>query len=395
VKLYPANRRRFAWTLGLLVVAIAIDVAAHLPKGKPVAPRPADAVRLVSTSYRIDRLYASMQGPLSRQRDIYLAEAVKSSRYWITGVKLHVVNGEASREESQDWFCHANLTLPGDGANEPSSTSRADPMIMRTLAVKPVETPLDQHRRLNPDNSDLDHRLFTLVPGRNEIEFPEGFGIPMRDVEPLELMTMALNLNTPHPDKEIRFSTDVSISTNQTLNPVFRRAIYGHVTATPETTPRPEAMCVAPLVGEKALMGATCGPDMMDFRPAQVLAQFGENQIMHWIIPPGTHFYTNDVTAQFRLPSDTTIHYATGHLHPFGRRLTLLERQADGKESPLVTITAKSRTDRLGIEEISEIKSRDGIPIHQNSKFTLVTEYDNPTGKPIDAMSILYLYMAE
>ena len=381
--------------LGVLVLAVAADVAPRLARGRPVTTRPTDAVRLISDSYQIDRLYASMQGPLSRQRDIYLGNAVKASRYWITGVKLHVVNAAATREESQDWFCHANLTLPGDGAKEPSSTTQLDPVLARILAIKPDESPLEQHRRLNPDNADLDHRLFTLVPGRNEIELPEGFGIPMRDVEPLELMTMALNLNTPHPNKEIRFSTDVTISTNQTLVPVFRRALYGHVTATAESTPRPDAMCVASLVGEKALMGASCGPDMMDFKPARVLAEFGENQIMHWIIPPGTHFYTNDVSAQFNLPSDTTIHYATGHMHPYGQKLTLFEQQADGRDAPIITITAKSRTDKLGIEEISEIKTHEGIPVHQHGKYTLVTEYDNSTGRPIDAMSILYLYLVE
>ncbi len=383
----PANKKRLFWAVGLLAVVLAAQGVVQFRKGRRVPPRAVNAVRLFSNSFRIEKLYASMQGPFSYQTDIHLGEVMQAKRYWVTGVKLRVVNEEATREESQDLFCHANLTLPGDGDKDGS--------MFGTISLFKRETPLEQHRRLNPENVDLDNRLFTLVPGRSEIRLPEGFGIPMVDQESLDFMTMALNLNEPRLDKQIRFSSDISVSTNQSLRPVFRRALYCHVTATAETKPRPDAMCVAPATGEKAVLGASCGPDTMGFRATEIFKAFGENQIVHWIVPPGDHYYTNDVTAQLKLAGNTTIHYATGHLHPFGKRLVLIERKPDGKETAVLTITARCRTDRLGIEEMSEVKTVTGIPVHNESSYFLISEYDNDRGQPTDAMAILYLYLAE
>jgi hypothetical protein len=336
-----------------------------------------------------------MQGPFSSQEDIRLGDAAKSGRYWVTGVKLRVVNDAATREDSQDLFCHANLTLPGDGGKDTPNSPLRHNLMSQGLSLVKHESPLEQHRRLNPDNADLDNRLFTLIPGRSEIHLPDGFGIPLRDEESLDLMTMALNLNAPRLDRQIRFSSDISISTNQSLRPLYRRALYCHVTATSETTPRPDAMCVAPATGEKSVLGASCGPDTMGLRPTEIFKAFGPNEIVHWIVPPGSHLYTNDVTAQLRLRENTAIHYATGHMHPYGQTLVLIERAPDGSERALLTITAKCRTDRLGIDEISEIKSSNGIPIRKDRSYYLVASYQNTAGRPTDAMAILYLYLAE
>jgi hypothetical protein len=295
---------------------------------------------------------------------------------------MRVVGANGAREESSEWFCHANLTLPGDTA----------PAL---LFGEGVETPVEAHRRLNPDNADLDHRLFTLVPGREEIRLPDGFGIPMRTSEPLEFLSMALNLNAPRPDKRIRFATEITTSVDPSLKPVFRRALYCHVTSTPETTPRPDAMCVSPAAAGPGGYAASCGPDMQDFKPAWIEERFGKNQIMNWIVPPGRHFYTNDVTAQLNIPKDTTIHYATGHLHPYGAKLELIEENAGGGETPLLSVAVRNSEGRLGVREVSEVSRSEGIPVAKSSRYKLVAEYDNTTGRSIDAMAILYLYLSE
>jgi hypothetical protein len=337
---------------------------------------------LVSDVYHINRLYASMEGPVWRQGDVLPGRNLPTGRYWITGVKVRVVGQDRASEESSEWFCHANLTLPGD--NTPVSTFGNG-----------VETPTEVHRRLNPDNGDLDHRLFTLVPGREEIQLPEGFGIPMQTSEPLEFLSMALNLNAPRPDKHIRFATEISTSVDPSLKPVFRRALYNHVTSTPETAPRPEAMCVSPAAAAKDGYGAFCGPDMRDLKPNWVVGEYGKTQIMHWIVAPGRHLFTNDVTANLNISKDTAIHYATGHLHPYGAKLTLLEKKAGGAETPVLSVAVRNCDGRLGVREVSEVRSREGIPVSKSSQYKLVAEYDNTTGRNIDAMGILYLYLSE
>jgi hypothetical protein len=58
-------------------------------------------------------------------------------------------------------------------------------------------------------------------------------------------------------------------------------------------------------------------------------------------------------------------------------------------------ITAEHLTGRLGVKRMSEVTSREGIPLRKGRRYELVTEYNNTLGKPIDAMAIVYAYLAE
>jgi hypothetical protein len=44
---------------------------------------------------------------------------------------------------------------------------------------------------------------------------------------------------------------------------------------------------------------------------------------------------------------------------------------------------------------MTEIVSQGGIPFKKDGQYSLVAEYNNTTGHPIDAMAILYLYLSE
>ena len=57
-----------------------------------------------------------------------------------------------------------------------------------------------------------------------------------------------------------------------------------------------------------------------------------------------------------------------------------------------VTLVERDRTDRLGVQWMSEIKSREGIPLQKGRSYELIADYDNTTNAPIDAMAIIYLY---
>jgi hypothetical protein len=107
------------------------------------------------------------------------------------------------------------------------------------------------------------------------------------------------------------------------------------------------------------------------------------------MVPPGKHLYRSQVTAQMDLPFDTTVHYVTGHLHPFGTALTLIDLETG---MTVFTITARSYRDRLGVASVSEIASAHGVPIFKGRRYELLAEYDNTSPEAIDAMAILYLY---
>ena len=126
--------------------------------------------------------------------------------------------------------------------------------------------------------------------------------------------------------------------------------------------------------------------------PDGIVAQFGKDNTVHWMVPPGLHIYRSEVTRQLNLPFDTTAHYVTGHLHPFGRSLKLIEMDSG---QTVFDIRVGSMADRLGVESVSEISTRTGEPIYTDRRYELVAEYENTTDRPIDAMAILYLYAAE
>ena len=107
------------------------------------------------------------------------------------------------------------------------------------------------------------------------------------------------------------------------------------------------------------------------------------------MIPPGSYKTRVPVTDQLEIPSDTTIHYVTAHLHPYAKSVSLIDK-TDGVT--LFTIESTDFEDRRGVARMAEWKSADGVPIARSHEYELLTEYDNPTRGLIDAMSILYIY---
>jgi hypothetical protein len=107
------------------------------------------------------------------------------------------------------------------------------------------------------------------------------------------------------------------------------------------------------------------------------------------MVPPGRRQYRSEVTPQLRLPFDTTAHYVTGHLHPFGEALRLIDLESG---ETVFEVTSRSLEDRLGVEWMSEWQSAEGVPLTQDRRYALIAEYNNPLDHPIDAMGILYVY---
>jgi hypothetical protein len=99
-----------------------------------------------------------------------------------------------------------------------------------------------------------------------------------------------------------------------------------------------------------------------------------------------------DVTPQLNLPFDTTIHYATIHVHPFARGMEL--RDLTTSET-ILRLNSRDWSDRIGVAHVEEFKSVAGIPILRGHRYELAVEYDNTSNSNTDAMAILYLYLLE
>ena len=358
------NRRE----LTLLAIAVALLGPALYSLTLPHRAQES-VLTLISDPYRLDKTYRSMEGPWSVQSGIQLASAKKSRVQWITGLETEVVDATEKTPISQEFFCHSNLTFAEHGA-----------------------TP-DQHNKELGGKTHLDWRLFTLAPGRLSIEFPPGFGVPVPSNAPLDHVTMSLNLNARNQITNVRFRTNVHmISADQPGAPtkaLFRRALYvlqresesgeiGHACMT-----KPDAQHIGAGCGELVKVKLPDGSSVL--KPV-------EGMTNHWTVPRGGHIYKMEITPQLNLPFDTTIHYATIHVHPFARGMELRDLTTG---RTILRLNSQDWPDRIGVAHVEEFKSSDGIPILRRHRYELAVEYDNTSGSNTDAMAILYLYLLE
>ena len=169
---------------------------------------------------------------------------------------------------------------------------------------------------------------------------------------------------------------------------LFRRALYVHVPQTDSAN-----FSAATNMSVPSHVGAGCADFcQVNASAMSTLGAQGKGQTLHWLVPPGRHTYRTEITPQLDLPFDTTIHYATFHVHPFAKSLLLRDVTTN---EVLLDLKSRDWSDRLGVAHVDEVKSIEGIPIHGDHRYELVTEYDNTSGSAIDAMGILYLYLLE
>jgi len=361
---FRVNRRELA----LLAIAAALLWPAFYSLTPPHRAKES-ILTLTSDQYRLDKIYRSMEGPWSVQRGIELGSTKKSRVQWITGLETEVVDATEQTPISQEFFCHSNLTFAEHG-------------------------PLpDQYNNELGGKTHLDWRLFTLAPGRLSIEFPEGFGVPIPSDAPLDYVTMSLNLNARNQVTNVRLRTNVhTISADQPGAPtkaLFRRALYvlqresesgeiGHACMA-----KPDAQHIGAGCGELVKVKLPDGSSVL--KPV-------EGMTNHWTVPRGDHIYKMEITPQLNLPFDTTIHYATIHVHPFARGMELRDLTTG---QTILRLNSQDWPDRIGVAHVEEFKSNDGIPILRSHRYELAVEYDNTSGSNTDAMAILYLYLLE
>ena len=112
---------------------------------------------LISPVYHVDKIYRSMKGPSSNNN--FNFPGIKDDEIiWITGFKAVMVGEDGTTPVSQEFMCHSNLDMD-----------------------------VRAHKKLvGWDKTSTSSRLFTLSQGQYEIEFPEGYGIPLFGKEKLK-----------------------------------------------------------------------------------------------------------------------------------------------------------------------------------------------------------------
>jgi hypothetical protein len=353
----------------LLTIAGALAGPAIYSLTRPEEKPETQNLTLMSSAYRLDKIYRSMEGPYSLQSDIRITNAEGAKMQWVTGLETQVVDAMEPKAISQEFFCHSNLTFAEHGTR-----------------------PSQFNQRFG-GKTHLDWRLFTLVPGRLSITLPQGFGMLVPAGAPLDYFTMSLNMNPRNEPVNVRLRTVVhTIAADEPGAPtkaLFRRALY-------VLQPQDQAAHMNPLMNsrpEPHQIGAGCADSCkVNLSAVSTVGKTGEGQTPHWLVSQGHHIYTTEITPQLNLPFDTTIHYATIHVHPFARGMELRDLTSS---TTVLRLNSQDWPDRLGVAHVDELKSIDGIPIFRDHRYELRVEYDNTSNSTTDAMAILYLYLLE
>ncbi|MEM6797460.1 MAG: hypothetical protein AAF725_26060 [Acidobacteriota bacterium] len=317
---------------------------------------------VLSEVYRVDRIYRSMMGPWSGQK-IALGNPETDRVVWITGYRAVMVGADGESAMPQQFMCHSNLDVDREA-----------------------------HFAAMGESPGFGSRLFTLSQGQLEIDFPPGFGIPVRAGEALDLTTQVLNLNLPSPDPSLEVRHRVSLDyvidreIGPGMVPLLPTAAYGLALIEGEDgyfgidEPRAERHGPGCLVGETA----------SDHSYEDGL---GRTFSGHWQVPPGRQENRTLVTQLMRVPYETTIHYIAVHLHPFAESLTLRDLTA-GKDL-FVSRARNFEAGEIGLRQVDAFSSQEGIAVFPDHEYELVSVYDNTTPETQDSMAVMYLYLKD
>jgi hypothetical protein len=285
-----------------------------------------------------------MEGPGEVRKGIKLGG--DDELLWLTGYQAIMVDESGTQQLSQEFMCHNTLVL---------------------------DTTLGDYRTLLGTREYGSPRVFTLAQGAYRIDLPQGFAIPFPSRLGLQLQSQVLNLMPEHVGKVVRHKIRSEFVTDSSLwrkpQPLFLVEATGRALL---EDPGSRAPTEAP---------AANGRPRRDPQ--------GRVWTGHWQVPPGTHTNVTRVTKDLSLPFDTTVHYATSHLHPYARWQELRDLTTG---QVVHRIEAVSSADGRSLREIPAYSSDQGLELFADHEYELATEYVNTSSQPVTAMSMLFLY---
>jgi len=318
-------------------------------------------VTYLSDIYEVDGIYKSMKGP-SSVKEFSLNDSDEPELLWITGYKAEMVEPDGETPMSQEFMCHSNLDID----------------------IKTHEFLFKSGR------NSLQERVFTISQGQYEIDFPEGFGIPILSPEELSLTTQVLNLNLENPEVKTRHRVTISYIKDSDLKapikPLMQTGANGLKRLNEQDAGYFNVMNAdGDIQGSGCLLGEQAGSHIYTDQNHQ---QFTG----HWVVKPGTEVNNTLVTEFLKIPYDTTIHYIAVHLHPFAESLELKDLTTG---QTLFKSKTRNSEDKIGLDHVDYFSSPKGIPIYKDHQYQMTSVYNNTTDTEQDSMATMYIYMLD
>lgn len=355
------------WTAAILVMGLAAgavllasapasDSSSTSTASKEGGETPEHRKEVLSDVYFVDKKYRSMMGPYSQQ-EVFLGDPEKPELVWITGYSATMVDKEGQGTLPQEFMCHSNLDL--------------DPRL---------------HNRIFNSRKPISGRLFTLSQGQFEIDLPEGFGIPLLSNQPMTLTTQVLNLNHDQIGLDVRHKVALEYVRDEELagpiKPLFSIAAYALASLEEHELE---------FGNEEMDHGASCL--VRDNASSHEYSDsLGRKFTGHWVVKPGREVNRTLVTEILNLPFDTTVHYIAVHLHPFAESLELKDLTTG---ETVFKSKVRPAEKGVGIDHVEYFSSAEGVLLHKDHEYEMVSVYDNTSGEEQDSMAVMYMYLLD
>jgi len=345
---------RSAITLGAFAI---LSVATACTRTPP--PPLVESQVVYSDAFTIDTTWASMQGPY-RVMKVQLTDSTSHELVWVTGYEAAIVDADTREAKSSEFMCHSNVDLD-----------------------------MARHRQIMGWQKYPSRRLFTLSEGQTNVQLPTGFGIPLRSDEPLSVTAQVLNHNYHGAPVRVRQRITVHFirdrALKQPLVPLYQRGVNTLVRLDgPGGGFNTE-------VDEHA-MHEHGGAEGMSADTMPYKDREGRTFAGHWVVKPGREERRTPINGWLQLSQDLKVHYVSVHLHPFAESLQLQDLTTG---QTVLASAAENRPERIGLARVDQIESREGITLHKDHQYELVSRYNNTSGGNRTAMAVMYLYLED
>lgn len=303
---------------------------------------------MLSPTFLVDNIYKSMEGPKA-SNPVLLSQ--DSTLLWITGFKVAAEEANSGKKMSNDFICHMNVDI-----ND-----------VKYYAYFGLENRIGKQYP----------RLTSLSHGMESFEFPEGYGIPMKGNDLLFVTTQTLNHNIKKAYFKVKHRVTIDYQKSSTLKPLMSKTAFIML---PYDQYDPYKSPIDP--------GADfCIP--VETKNHSYEGENGNKLSGHWVIPIGKKTYRSNINQQLEIKDSLQLHAAAIHVHPFATKISLYNKT---QQKPIFTSKITNHNRSIGLTEIENFISTEGIWLYANQHYEIVLEVNNTSTENQDMMGSMFLF---
>ena len=304
--------------------------------------------KMLSPTFLVDNIYKSMEGPKA-SNPVLLSQ--DSTLVWITGFKVSAEDADTGKKMSNDFICHLNVDI-----ND-----------VKYYSYFGLENRIGKQYP----------RLTSLSHGMESFEFPKGYGIPMKGNDLLFVTTQTLNHNIKEASFKIKHRVSIDYQKEISLKPLMSKTAFIML---PYDQYDPYKSPIDP--------GADfCIP--VETKNHSYDDGKGNKLSGHWVVPIGKNTYRSGINHQLELKDSLRLQAAAIHVHPFATQIMLYNKTL---QKPVFTSKITNHDKSIGLTEIENFTSTDGVWLYANQEYEIVLEVNNTSIENQDMMGSMFLF---